>query len=231
MIPSGWSDNPDTWQEALEKDRRIRRFQSAAGRQGAGSDSFRGQDPPFARQDGVVEGPPPGGDRVRGVHDAGRRVERFCLGRIPHARPLQRAYPRASHHHLQAQRAVHPVRLVRAQSFPARLAPERAGQDGPPPVRHGVGTLSEVGASQPIHVVCGYRALATNEMLRTRSSGVAKHSQHTQGKAMDMFIPACRSIGCARSGSRCSTAASAGIRPPAAPSSTSTSATSGRGRA
>ncbi len=26
-------------------------------------------------------------------------------------------------------------------------------------------------------------------MLRTRSGGVAKHSQHTQGKAMDMFIP------------------------------------------
>ncbi|GLS76269.1 hypothetical protein GCM10007904_16040 [Oharaeibacter diazotrophicus] len=45
------------------------------------------------------------------------------------------------------------------------------------------------GASQPIHVVCGYRSLATNEMLRTRSSGVAKHSQHTMGKAMDMFIP------------------------------------------
>lgn len=48
---------------------------------------------------------------------------------------------------------------------------------------------SKSGASQPIHVVCGYRALATNEMLRSRSGGVAKHSQHTQGKAMDMFIP------------------------------------------
>lgn len=45
------------------------------------------------------------------------------------------------------------------------------------------------GATQPIHVVCGYRSLATNEMLRSRSSAVAKHSQHTLGKAMDMFIP------------------------------------------
>lgn len=45
------------------------------------------------------------------------------------------------------------------------------------------------GASQPIHVVCGYRSLATNNMLRSRSRAVAKHSQHTMGKAMDMFIP------------------------------------------
>src|SRR5690606_21140476 len=36
------------------------------------------------------------------------------------------------------------------------------------------------GASQPINVICGYRAPATNSMLRgrSRSSGVAKNSQH-----------------------------------------------------
>jgi uncharacterized protein YcbK (DUF882 family) len=45
------------------------------------------------------------------------------------------------------------------------------------------------GSRQPIHVVCGYRSLATNNMLRTRSSAVAKHSQHTLGKAMDLNIP------------------------------------------
>lgn len=45
------------------------------------------------------------------------------------------------------------------------------------------------GSRQPIHVVCGYRALATNNMLRSRSKGVAKHSQHTLGKAMDFYIP------------------------------------------
>ncbi|WP_460081717.1 DUF882 domain-containing protein [Roseibium sp. LAB1] len=47
----------------------------------------------------------------------------------------------------------------------------------------------KVGASQPIHVVSSYRSPATNNMLRKRSSGVAKNSQHTLGKAMDYFIP------------------------------------------
>ncbi|WP_425483812.1 DUF882 domain-containing protein [Hongsoonwoonella zoysiae] len=47
----------------------------------------------------------------------------------------------------------------------------------------------KVGASQPIHVVSGYRSPATNNMLRSRSKGVAKNSQHTRGKAMDFFIP------------------------------------------
>ncbi|EAV45724.1 hypothetical protein SIAM614_23932 [Stappia aggregata IAM 12614] len=47
----------------------------------------------------------------------------------------------------------------------------------------------QVGASQPIHVVSSYRSPATNNMLRKRSSGVAKNSQHTLGKAMDYFIP------------------------------------------
>lgn len=47
----------------------------------------------------------------------------------------------------------------------------------------------EVGASEPIHVVSAYRSPATNNMLRRRSSGVARNSQHTQGRAMDFFIP------------------------------------------
>ncbi|GAB5510283.1 MAG: hypothetical protein Rhims3KO_16840 [Hyphomicrobiales bacterium] len=47
----------------------------------------------------------------------------------------------------------------------------------------------EVGASEPIHVVSAYRSPATNNMLRRRSSGVAQNSQHTQGRAMDFFIP------------------------------------------
>ncbi len=46
-----------------------------------------------------------------------------------------------------------------------------------------------VGASKPIHVVSSYRSPATNNMLRQRSRGVAKNSQHTRGKAMDFFIP------------------------------------------
>jgi uncharacterized protein YcbK (DUF882 family) len=47
----------------------------------------------------------------------------------------------------------------------------------------------EVGAKQPIQIVCGYRSPATNAMLRRRSRGVAKFSQHTLGKAIDFYIP------------------------------------------
>ncbi|MCK7613114.1 DUF882 domain-containing protein [Roseibium sp. CAU 1639] len=47
----------------------------------------------------------------------------------------------------------------------------------------------KVGARQPIHVVSSYRSPATNNMLRKRSRGVAKNSQHTLGKAMDFYIP------------------------------------------
>src|SRR5207249_6001492 len=47
----------------------------------------------------------------------------------------------------------------------------------------------EVGATEPIWVVCGYRSPGTNAMLRRRSSGVAKFSQHMLGKAMDFYIP------------------------------------------
>lgn len=47
----------------------------------------------------------------------------------------------------------------------------------------------ESGASEPINIICGYRAPATNAMLRSRSRGVAKESQHMLGKALDFNIP------------------------------------------
>lgn len=47
----------------------------------------------------------------------------------------------------------------------------------------------ETEATEPIWVVCGYRSPATNAMLRRRSRGVAQHSQHMLGKAMDFYIP------------------------------------------
>jgi uncharacterized protein YcbK (DUF882 family) len=47
----------------------------------------------------------------------------------------------------------------------------------------------DVGSTEPIWVVCGYRSPQTNAMLRQRSSGVAKFSQHTLGKAMDFYLP------------------------------------------
>src|SRR5262249_51318509 len=47
----------------------------------------------------------------------------------------------------------------------------------------------EVGGGKTIHVVCGYRSPSTNAMLRRRSNGVARFSQHMLGKAMDFYIP------------------------------------------
>ncbi|MCG6204937.1 DUF882 domain-containing protein [Rhodopseudomonas sp. HC1] len=47
----------------------------------------------------------------------------------------------------------------------------------------------DVDAKQPIQIISAYRSPGTNAMLRRRSSGVARHSQHTMGHAMDFFIP------------------------------------------
>jgi uncharacterized protein YcbK (DUF882 family) len=47
----------------------------------------------------------------------------------------------------------------------------------------------EAGANEPIQVVCGYRAPRTNAMLRRRSGGVARFSQHMLGHALDFYIP------------------------------------------
>jgi uncharacterized protein YcbK (DUF882 family) len=47
----------------------------------------------------------------------------------------------------------------------------------------------EAASKEPIWVVCGYRSPETNAMLRRKSSGVAKFSQHMLGHAMDFYIP------------------------------------------
>ena len=46
----------------------------------------------------------------------------------------------------------------------------------------------ESGSRKPITVTSAYRSPATNSMLRKRSRGVAKNSQHTYGRAMDWFV-------------------------------------------
>jgi uncharacterized protein YcbK (DUF882 family) len=46
----------------------------------------------------------------------------------------------------------------------------------------------ESGSRDEIHVVSAYRSPATNAMLRKRSKGVAKKSQHMLGKAMDWYV-------------------------------------------
>jgi uncharacterized protein YcbK (DUF882 family) len=47
----------------------------------------------------------------------------------------------------------------------------------------------EVDTKESIHIVSSYRSPATNSMLRRRSRGVAKFSQHMLGKAIDFKIP------------------------------------------
>jgi uncharacterized protein YcbK (DUF882 family) len=48
---------------------------------------------------------------------------------------------------------------------------------------------AETGSGQPINVHCGYRSPRTNAMLRARTFGVARESQHIEGKAIDFHIP------------------------------------------
>jgi len=49
----------------------------------------------------------------------------------------------------------------------------------------------DVEAKQPIQIISSYRSPGTNAMLRRRSAhtGVARHSQHMLGHAMDFYIP------------------------------------------
>lgn len=42
---------------------------------------------------------------------------------------------------------------------------------------------------KPLHIISAYRSPETNERLRGRSNGVAKHSLHLDGKAVDIRIP------------------------------------------
>jgi uncharacterized protein YcbK (DUF882 family) len=42
--------------------------------------------------------------------------------------------------------------------------------------------------SQPFQLISGYRSPSTNAMLHARSSGVAEHSQHVEGKASDVRV-------------------------------------------
>jgi uncharacterized protein YcbK (DUF882 family) len=48
------------------------------------------------------------------------------------------------------------------------------------------------GSSQQFQVVCGYRSPETNAMMHEESSGVAVHSMHIEGKAIDLRLPGTR---------------------------------------
>lgn len=44
-------------------------------------------------------------------------------------------------------------------------------------------------AGAEINIICGYRSPATNEFLRTHTSGVARNSMHMQAEAIDIRLP------------------------------------------
>ncbi|MGB0935278.1 MAG: DUF882 domain-containing protein [Alphaproteobacteria bacterium] len=52
--------------------------------------------------------------------------------------------------------------------------------------------VMEVDPKKPLEIICGYRSPKTNEMLRRKKRGVAKHSKHLTGNAVDFYIPGVR---------------------------------------
>jgi uncharacterized protein YcbK (DUF882 family) len=46
-----------------------------------------------------------------------------------------------------------------------------------------------LGTDAPVHIISGYRSPQTNAMLAARSGGVAKHSMHLEGAAIDLRVP------------------------------------------
>ena len=47
---------------------------------------------------------------------------------------------------------------------------------------------TRLGTNAPFQIISGYRSQATNDMMHEMSSGVAKNSQHTQGRASDIRL-------------------------------------------
>lgn len=48
---------------------------------------------------------------------------------------------------------------------------------------------SELGTSEPVHILSGYRTPETNAKLRRRLPKVAKKSLHIEGRAADIYVP------------------------------------------
>jgi uncharacterized protein YcbK (DUF882 family) len=54
-------------------------------------------------------------------------------------------------------------------------------------------TLSrQLDTAGPFHIISGYRSAATNAALHRKSKGVATHSFHTRGMAIDFRVPNCK---------------------------------------
>jgi uncharacterized protein YcbK (DUF882 family) len=48
---------------------------------------------------------------------------------------------------------------------------------------------NQVGNGKVLHIISGYRSPESNRMLAENTGGVAKHSMHLEGKAIDVRIP------------------------------------------
>jgi uncharacterized protein YcbK (DUF882 family) len=46
-----------------------------------------------------------------------------------------------------------------------------------------------VGSNDVVHIISGYRSPASNQLLADTTNGVARHSMHLDGKAIDVRIP------------------------------------------
>jgi len=58
------------------------------------------------------------------------------------------------------------------------------------------------GGSGHFEIISAYRSPATNRMLASKSSGVADHSLHLQGQAIDVRLPGVRTVDLHRAGLR-----------------------------
>ena len=48
---------------------------------------------------------------------------------------------------------------------------------------------NQVGGNSVVHIISGYRSPESNQLLHENTNGVAKHSLHLEGKAIDVRIP------------------------------------------
>jgi uncharacterized protein YcbK (DUF882 family) len=48
---------------------------------------------------------------------------------------------------------------------------------------------TQIGSGSVLHIISGYRSPESNQLLAERSNGVARHSMHLEGKAIDVRIP------------------------------------------
>jgi uncharacterized protein YcbK (DUF882 family) len=52
-----------------------------------------------------------------------------------------------------------------------------------------LGQLHQTVGGREVHIISGYRSPEYNDLLRRESGGVARHSLHLDGKALDIRIP------------------------------------------